>query len=236
MTEGITVNTWVILTADSAEITGARVGEPVEITVNFRHTNSTGGTVAELTGEFPELEVYGYALDGEITESNITLNNVATLYFTPDEVGETTVYAVAGNVMLPIKVIVEDTPQPVDIVYVSLTGNDGNAGTYEAPVATIAKAVELANKEMEENIAYESKLRDRLIEGIEKEIPYARINGDRKARLSNNVNACFRFVEGESLLIMLDQKGICASSGSACTSGSLDPSHVLLAFFMTLAP
>ena len=101
--------------------------------------------------------------------------------------------------------------------------------TNAAGVMGFAKAVELANKEMEENIAYESKLRDRLIEGIEKEIPYARINGDRKARLSNNVNACFRFIEGESLLIMLDQKGICASSGSACTSGSLDPSHVLLA-------
>ncbi len=101
--------------------------------------------------------------------------------------------------------------------------------TNVAGVMGFAKAVELANKEMEENIAYESKLRDRLIEGIEKEIPYARINGDRKTRLSNNVNACFRFVEGESLLIMLDQKGICASSGSACTSGSLDPSHVLLA-------
>lgn len=104
------------------------------------------------------------------------------------------------------------------------------AGTTNAAgVIGFAKAVEIANKEMEETIAYESNLRDRLIEGIEREIPYARINGDRKARLSNNVNACFRFVEGESLLIMLDQKGICASSGSACTSGSLDPSHVLLA-------
>ena len=61
------------------------------------------------------------------------------------------------------------------------------------------------------------------------EIPYARLNGHRTHRLPNNVNFCFRFIEGESLLIMLDQKGICASSGSACTSGSLDPSHVLLA-------
>ena len=64
---------------------------------------------------------------------------------------------------------------------------------------------------------------------IEKEIPYCRLNGDRTMRLPNNVNFSFRFVEGESLLIRLDRKGICASSGSACTSGSLDPSHVLLA-------
>ena len=75
----------------------------------------------------------------------------------------------------------------------------------------------------------ERKLRDYLIERIETEIPYCRLNGDRTNRLPNNVNFSFRFIEGESLLIMLDMKGICASSGSACTSGSLDPSHVLLA-------
>ena len=66
-------------------------------------------------------------------------------------------------------------------------------------------------------------------EKIEKEIPYCRLNGDRERRLPNNVNFSFQYIEGESLLIMLDMKGICASSGSACTSGSLDPSHVLLA-------
>ena len=75
----------------------------------------------------------------------------------------------------------------------------------------------------------EITLRDYLIGRIEKEIPYCRLNGDREERLPNNVNFSFQFVEGESLLIMLDMKGICASSGSACTSGSLDPSHVLLA-------
>ena len=71
------------------------------------------------------------------------------------------------------------------------------------------------------------EVRDYLISRIEKEIPYVKVNGHREKRLPNNVNVCFRFIEGESLLIMLDQKGICASSGSACTSGSLDPSHVL---------
>ena len=77
--------------------------------------------------------------------------------------------------------------------------------------------------------AEEIKVRDHLIERIEKEIPYAKLNGDRVKRLPNNVNFSFQFVEGESMLILLDSKGICASSGSACTSGSLDPSHVLLA-------
>ena len=96
------------------------------------------------------------------------------------------------------------------------------AGTTNAAgIIGFARAAELAVSGMEETIAYESGLRDRLIGRILKEIPYS--------RLSNNVNICFRFVEGESLLILLDQKGICASSGSACTSGSLDPSHVLLA-------
>ena len=82
---------------------------------------------------------------------------------------------------------------------------------------------------MSERTAREIKVRDHMIERIEKEIPYAKLNGDRTRRLPNNVNFSFRFIEGESMLIMLDGLGICASSGSACTSGSLDPSHVLLA-------
>ncbi len=74
----------------------------------------------------------------------------------------------------------------------------------------------------------EAALRDRLIEGLSK-VPHSRLNGDRINRLPGNVNMCFEGIEGESLLLLLDAKGICASSGSACTSGSLDPSHVLLA-------
>ena len=89
--------------------------------------------------------------------------------------------------------------------------------------------MERAVSTMEARTKKERELRDYLIERIEKEIPYCRLNGDRTKRLPNNVNFSFRFIEGESLLIMLDMKGICASSGSACTSGSLDPSHVLLA-------
>ena len=96
-------------------------------------------------------------------------------------------------------------------------------------IVGMGAAVERAMRTMETRTAKERKLRDYLIERIETEIPYCRLNGDRTNRLPNNVNFSFRFIEGESLLIMLDMKGICASSGSACTSGSLDPSHVLLA-------
>lgn len=104
------------------------------------------------------------------------------------------------------------------------------AGTENVPgIVGLAKAVEIATQTMEERVKKEVALRDRLIERVLAEVPYTRLNGDRKKRLPNNVNFSFQFIEGESLLIMLDMKGICASSGSACTSGSLDPSHVLLA-------
>lgn len=104
------------------------------------------------------------------------------------------------------------------------------AGTHNVPgIVGMAAAASIAAEEMEKNIAKETQVRDYAINRILEEVPYARLNGDRKNRLPNNINICFRFIEGESMLIMLDQKGICASSGSACTSGSLDPSHVLLA-------
>lgn len=104
------------------------------------------------------------------------------------------------------------------------------AGTENVPgIVGMGKAARLAFSHLEEREEKEKELRDYLIKKIGEEIPYCRLNGDREKRLSNNVNYSFRFIEGESLLIMLDRKGICGSSGSACTSGSLDPSHVLLA-------
>ena len=104
------------------------------------------------------------------------------------------------------------------------------AGTHNVPgIVGMGEAVKIAVANMEENARKQIEIRDYLIQRIEDEIPYVKVNGHRENRLPNNVNICFRFIEGESLLIMLDQKGICASSGSACTSGSLDPSHVLLA-------
>ncbi|MDY4079231.1 MAG: cysteine desulfurase NifS [Clostridium sp.] len=105
------------------------------------------------------------------------------------------------------------------------------AGTENiAGIVGLGKAIELATSNIEEESKRLSKLRDRLIEGLLK-IPYTRLNGpkDGSKRSPGNVNVCFRFIEGESILLSLDFEGICASSGSACTSGSLDPSHVLLA-------
>ena len=104
------------------------------------------------------------------------------------------------------------------------------AGTENVPgIVGLGKAVEIAVATMDERIKKETELRDHLIDRILAEIPYTRLNGDRDCRLPNNANFSFQFIEGESLLIMLDMAGICGSSGSACTSGSLDPSHVLLA-------
>ncbi len=104
------------------------------------------------------------------------------------------------------------------------------AGTENVPgIVGYGAAVERAMKTMEERTARERELRDYLIDRVLREIPYTRLNGHRTNRLPNNANFSFQFIEGESLLIMLDMEGICGSSGSACTSGSLDPSHVLLA-------
>ena len=103
-------------------------------------------------------------------------------------------------------------------------------GTENVPgIVGIGKAVEIAMANLAERTAYEVELRDYLIDRVLSEVPYVRLNGHRTNRLPNNANFAFQFIEGESLLIKLDMEGICGSSGSACTSGSLDPSHVLLA-------
>ncbi|MBQ9135115.1 MAG: cysteine desulfurase NifS [Lachnospiraceae bacterium] len=106
-------------------------------------------------------------------------------------------------------------------------GRRGGTENIPAIVGMVA-ALEEACADMEKNNAKIVKMRDKLIEGLS-EIPHSVLNGDKEKRLCSNVNFCFEGIEGESLLLLLDDKGICASSGSACTSGSLDPSHVLLA-------
>ena len=104
------------------------------------------------------------------------------------------------------------------------------AGTENiAGIVGLGKAIELANEEIEQNVTKVSALRDKLINGILEKIPYSKLNGHPTDRLPGNCNISFEFIEGESMLLLLDSKGIAASSGSACTSGSLDPSHVLLA-------
>ncbi len=109
-------------------------------------------------------------------------------------------------------------------------GRKRRAGTENVPgIVGMGKAVEIAMANLEENKKKETELRDYLVKRVMSEVPYTRLNGHPTKRLSNNANFAFQFIEGESLLIMLDMEGICGSSGSACTSGSLDPSHVLLA-------
>ncbi len=104
------------------------------------------------------------------------------------------------------------------------------AGTENVPgIVGFGAAVERAMRTMDERASKERELRNYLIDRVMREVPYTRVNGHRTNRLPNNANFSFQFIEGESLLIMLDMDGICGSSGSACTSGSLDPSHVLLA-------
>ena len=104
------------------------------------------------------------------------------------------------------------------------------AGTENVPsIVAFGKACELAVGEIAQEAAHTRTLRNKLIDGILARVPYARLNGDRERRLPNNANISFEFIEGESILLLLEMQGIYASSGSACTSGSLDPSHVLLA-------
>jgi len=98
-----------------------------------------------------------------------------------------------------------------------------------AGIIGLAKALEIAVDNMDENVKIMTKMRDRLIKGIQEKIPYCILNGSIEHRLCNNVNFSFKYIEGESILMLLDMKGVSASSGSACASGSLDPSHVLLA-------
>jgi cysteine desulfurase len=107
--------------------------------------------------------------------------------------------------------------------------NGRRAGTSNVPgIVGMGVAAELAVKDMAADVAKMTAMRDRCIERIEKEIPYCRLNGHRTERLPGNVNFSFQFVEGESLLMSMGLKGVCVSTGSACASGSLDPSHVLL--------
>ena len=118
---------------------------------------------------------------------------------------------------------------PVPLIEGGAQERGKRAGTENVPaIMGMAAALEESCAHIEENAARVSALRDRLIAGLS-EIPHSVLNGGPDRRLPGNVNFCFEGVEGEALLLLLDDKGICASSGSACTSGSLDPSHVLLA-------
>lgn len=133
-------------------------------------------------------------------------------------------------------------PKGVGVLYIKKGVNISNmihgggqeksmrAGTENvAGIVGLGKAIEMATSDIQKKSEYLIDLRERLIKGIMESIPDTILNGDPTNRLPGNVNVCFKYIEGESILLMLDMKGVCASSGSACTSGSLNPSHVLLA-------
>lgn len=125
---------------------------------------------------------------------------------------------------------IKESVKPSVLIHGGAQERGKRAGTHNVPgIVGFAAAAKKADRSMKETMEQERKLRDYLIHRIETEIPFSLLNGHRTDRLPNNVHFCFRFIEGESMLILLDEEGICASSGSACTSGSLDPSHVLLA-------
>lgn len=125
---------------------------------------------------------------------------------------------------------IKERVKPSVLIHGGAQERGKRAGTHNVPgIVGFAAAAKKAGRSMKETMEQERKLRDYLIHRIETEIPFSLLNGHRTDRLPNNVHFCFRFIEGESMLILLDEEGICASSGSACTSGSLDPSHVLLA-------
>ena len=151
----------------------------------------------------------------DVSEQNIDLLSLSAHKFHgPKGVG--VLYARKGVVLTPL---IEGGAQE----------RGKRAGTENIPaIVGMAAALREACAHLDENAAKVTHLRDKLIAGLS-EIPHGALNGDAKTRLPGNVNFCFEGIEGESLLLMLDDKGICASSGSACTSGSLDPSHVLLA-------
>ncbi len=135
-------------------------------------------------------------------------------------------YAPKGTGMLYIRKGVRIEP----LIHGGHQERNRRAGTENIPgIVGFAKGLELANDNMEAHYEKLKNLRDRALKGITKRIPHIKVNGSMESRLPGNLNVSFRFVEGESVLLMLDMKGIKASSGSACTSGSLDPSHVLLA-------
>ena len=133
--------------------------------------------------------------------------------------------AVQAYAQIPINV----DEYNIDMLSVSGHKFGGPKGIGVLYIRKGLKAVEIAFATMDERIKHETEVRDYAIKRILAEVPYCRLNGDAQKRVPNNINISFQFIEGESLLIMLDMAGICASSGSACTSGSLDPSHVLLA-------
>lgn len=165
-------------------------------------------------------------------------------YFTNEYGNASSIYKIGRNTRCAISMSAHKLygPKGIGVLYVKkgvrfekfMNGGhqerNKRAGTENVPaIVGLGKAIELAYENFEEHNSKIKELRDYYVKEVQKRIPYIKINGDMEKRLPGNSNISFRFIEGEGLLLNLDLKGIYASSGSACTSGSLDPSHVLLA-------
>jgi len=197
------------------------------ILVTIMHANNEIGTIQPIKeiGEFLKEKDITFHTDAVQTVGKIPVN-VKDLKVDMLSLSAHKIYGPKGIGALYIRKGIKIHPY----IHGGAQERKRRAGTENvAGIVGLGKAIELAISNMEGQREYLTSLRDKLIKGIQEKIPYVRINGHPTQRLPHNVNMCFEFIEGESLLLNLDMKGICASSGSACTSGSLEPSHVLLA-------
>ncbi|MDK2836891.1 MAG: cysteine desulfurase [Thermosediminibacterales bacterium] len=197
------------------------------ILVSIMHANNEIGSIQpiEEIGEFLKDKKIYFHTDAVQTVGKIPVNvdklNVDLLSLSAHKI-----YGPKGVGALYIRKATKILP----FIHGGAQEKKRRAGTENvAGIVGLGVAADLANKELEVQRKHLMTLRDKLITGIKEKIPYVIFNGHPEKRLPHNVNVCFEFIEGESLLLNLDLKGICASSGSACTSGSLNPSHVLLA-------
>lgn len=197
------------------------------ILVTIMHANNEIGTIQPIKeiGEFLKEKDITFHTDAVQTVGKIPVN-VKDLKVDMLSLSAHKIYGPKGIGALYIRKGIKIHPY----IHGGAQERKRRAGTENvAGIVGLGKAIELAISNLEGQREYLTSLRDKLIRGIQEKIPYVRINGHPTQRLPHNVNMCFEFIEGESLLLNLDMKGICASSGSACTSGSLEPSHVLLA-------
>lgn len=197
------------------------------ILVSIMHANNEVGTIQPISKIAPIVKEHGayFHTDAVQTVGHIPVN-VAELGVDLLTLSAHKFYGPKGTGALYVRRGVRYDP----LIHGGGQERGRRAGTENvAGIVGMARALELAVAEMEDEGKRLTELRDYLIEGIESKIPHVRVNGHRTERLPNNVNVCFQYIEGESLLLNLDMNNVAASSGSACTSGSLDPSHVLLA-------
>ena len=206
---------------------GARKGKKHIISTAFEH-HAVLHTLAKLEKEGYEVTLLPVHENGVVTAQDVAAairpdTALVTIMFVNNEIGTIQPIAQIGAVCREKGVAL------TNVIEGGQQERGKRGGTENIPgIVGMAAAIKEATENLDEDMAYVTALREKLIEGLSK-IPHSRLNGDRQQRVPGTVNFCFEGIEGEGLLLWLDQKGVAASSGSACTSGSLDPSHVLLA-------